>query len=89
MSLHPDLAKLLARIGDALWENTPYQILSQDNITAFALAVAQAERERCAVWLDSFHPKWAAGTVRAMPDPDWETPDPETQQQKMGSQDDD
>lgn len=91
--LHPDLAKLLPRVSLDDWFTGKAVVvpLTPADLTAFALAVARAERERCAIvvhhgprmsWGQD-EPEYlagrgdAAGALLSMPDPDWATPDPE------------
>jgi hypothetical protein len=77
--LHPDLEKLLPQdclgIGGV-------NFTTDADITAFALAVARAERERCIDALRETTCRWDGKrgcrgdnsyTVRALPDPDWST----------------
>ena len=72
MSLHPELEKLLPTVNDL---DPNRRGLSDTELTAFALAVARTERERCAKEVaneDIFGQ--AAKWIRTAPDPDWATP---------------
>jgi hypothetical protein len=78
MRLHPDLEKLLPdeRRRVAATEEpvgrVPRIDLTPEDLTAFALAVARAERERCAAEWSGLHPEDdGAAVLRALPDPDW------------------
>jgi len=76
MSLHPDLDGLayVCR-GDKLFrgEGHVYEFTDK-SLTAFAVAVAQAERERCANWLCTTIPPLydlAGAMIDGLPNPEW------------------
>ena len=66
MTLHPELKRLLPRgfmVG--------FDPELEADITAFALAVAKKERERCVEMLYAEENYLGSGTLRALPDPNW------------------
>ena len=83
MSLHPDLAALVrgwdAEVIVTGEDQSISYIASPAQLTAFALAVARAERERCANWLCRTIPPLydlAGAMIDGLPDPAWAAPTP-------------
>jgi len=72
--LNPDLAALLPPINAEVC-TVNLRILAERYptvVTAFALAVARAERERCVeAWYDMGDEEDYDMVIRALPDPDW------------------
>ena len=68
MSLHPDLAALMPKPQPMTAQPQSYpHRFSDAELTAFALAVARAERERC---VDFMGPRQHR-SLTPMPDPEW------------------